>query len=194
MSKPYKSQMLLSKYQSISFDTLEVQSVIELESNTNKFKGTRLDSSEVLLLRSHINEQYYDGEGYFACNKFPIDKNRTALITRAPSTYNSSAIKLFVFNKEKNVSTCVLELADVFGDAGDSSEKITWLFKDKNKGYKAFSWYTESHDNSLDDENDTTVDTSNFYYLIDLSKPNLDTLSTDEARLLKRFGSLFNQR
>lgn len=84
-------------------------------------------------------------------------------------------------------------MAETFGDAGDMAEKTSWLFKDEYKKYKCFMWVEESHDNSVDDEKDTTVQRWNYYYLLDFSKAKVDTVNKDEKELLKKFGSLIRQ-
>lgn len=194
LPKESKFKSLLTKYKDISFDTLQVFSSEELESSQYKFKGNQLDSADVSLFPKELAEQYVNDNGYFACYKFIIDSNRTGLITRTPSTYEPSSVKLLIFNKQPDAITDFIELAETFGDAGDMAEKTSWLFKDDKKEYKSFIWVEESHDNSVDDEKDTTVQTWNYYYLLDISKSTVDTLSKDEKELLNRFGSLIRQR
>jgi hypothetical protein len=192
-SKASKFKSLLTKYKDISFDTLKVFSSAELESRQYKFKGKQLNSADVSLFPKELLELYSNDNGYFACYKFHIDNKRTGLITRTPSTYEPSSIKLLIFDKQQDAITDFIELAETFGDAGDMAEKTSWLFKDERKKYKSFMWVEESHDNSVDDENDTTIQTRNYYYLFDLSKAKLDTLNKDEKELLKKFGSLIKQ-
>lgn len=188
--KESKFKTLLTKYKDISFDTLRVFSSGELESNKYKFKGTQLDSADVLLLPIALAEQYINDNGYFACYKFSIDSTRMGLITRTPSTYEPSSIKLLILDRQNDTITDFMELAETFGDAGDMAEKISWLFKDNNKKYKSFMWVEESHDNSVENEKDTTLQTWNYYYLLDLSKAKVDTVSKDEKKLLTQFGNL----
>ena len=188
--KESKYKKLLTKYKDLSFDTLKVFSSDDLESKKYKFKGKRLDSSEVLLLPKELSEQYINDNGYFACFKFPIDSIRTGLITRTPSTYEPSSVKLLILDIQEDRITDFIELAETFGDAGDMAEKTSWLFKDNNKKYKAFMWYEESHDNSAEDEKDTTVQTWDYYYLLDISKSKADTVSKDEKELIRRYGNL----
>jgi len=188
--KESKFKTMLIKYNDISFDTLQVFSSEELESNQYKFIGTKLDSAEVSLFPKALSEQYYYDQGFFACYKFSIDSIRTALITRTPSTYEPSSIKLLLFNKQSDSITDFFELAETFGDAGDFAEKKSWLFKDDKKKYKIFMWYQESYDNSVDDENDTTIQTWNYYYLFNFSKSKVDTVSKNEQELTRKFGKL----
>lgn len=194
MPKESKFKSLLAKYKDISFDTLQVFSSEELENRQYKFKGKQLDSADVSLFPKELSEQYVNDNGFFACYKFTIDSNRMGLITRTPSTYESSSVKLLIFDKQQDAVTDFIELAETFGDAGDMAEKTSWLFKDNEKEYKTFTWVEERHDNSVDDEKDTTVQTWNYYYLLDISKSNVDTVSKDEKELLKRFGSLIRQQ
>jgi hypothetical protein len=184
---------LLAKYKDISFDTLKVFSSTDLDSKQYKFAGTQLDRNDVLLFPENIAEQYLNDPGYFACYKFPIDDFRIGLITRTPSTYEPSSIKLLIFDKQANTILDMFELAEIFGDAGDAAEKVSWLFKDEKKKYKSFTWLTESHDNSVDDERDTTVESWNYYCLIDMSKRKVDTISRNEKELLTKFGYLIGK-
>jgi hypothetical protein len=148
----------------------------------------------VSLFPKELAEQYVNDNGYFACYKFSIDSTKTGLITRTPSTYEPSSIKLLILDKHKDAITEYIELAETFGDAGDMAEKISWLFKDDNKKYKAFMWVEESHDNSVEDEKDTTVQTWNYYYLLDISKSKVDTISQNEKELMKKFGTLIRRQ
>jgi hypothetical protein len=185
---------LLNKYKSISFDTLKVFSAEDLESNTYKFKGTHLDSTDVALLPKDIAEQYYYDQGFFACYKFYIDTATVGLITRTPSEYVPSSIKLFILDKRKDAIVDYTELAESFGDAGDVTEKISWLFRDKSKMINSFMWVEESHDNSVDNEKDTTVEVWNYYYLFNISNLKVDTLSKDFSGLENKFSTLFKPK
>lgn len=191
--KESKFKTLLTKYKDISFDTLQVFSSGELESDQYKFKWIQLDSAEVSLFPKALSEQYYYDHGFFACYKFSIDSIRTALISRTPSTYEPSSIKLLLFDKLRDSITDYIELAETFGDAGDFAEKTSWLFKDEKKNYKNFMWYQENHDNSVDNEKDTTIQTWNYYYLFDFSKSKVDTISKNERELTRKFGKLLEQ-
>jgi hypothetical protein len=188
--KGSKFKNLLKKYKEISFDTLKVFSSYELNSRQYKFKGIQLDSVDVSLFSKDLAERYINDNGYFACYKFSIDSNTIGLLTRTPSTYEPSSIKLLIFDKQKDTITNTIELAKVFGDAGDSAEKTTWLFKDKNQKYNSFIWITESHDNSVEDENDKTIERWDRYFLLNISESKIDTLKTTEKELLLRFGKL----
>ena len=189
-TKESKFKSLLTKYKDISVDTLNVYSAEDLESNSYKFKGTQLDSADVSLFPKTLSEQYFYDHGFFACYKFALDTIRTALITRTPSTYEPSSVKLLIFDKQKDSVTDFVELAETFGDAGDYAEKTSWLFKDERNKYINFMWYQESHDNSVDDEKDTTIQTWNYYYLFDISKSKVDTANKNEKELLTKFGKL----
>lgn len=188
--KDSRFKNLLAKYKDISFDTLKVFSAEDPDSKLYKYSGRKLDTTDVLLFPETIAEQYLNDDGYFACFKFLIDSSKIGLITRTPSTYASSSIKLLILDKQKDTITDIIELAETFGDAGDMAEKISWLLKDDLKKYKSFTWVEESHDHSVEDEKDTTVERWNNYYLIDISKSKVDTVSKDEKLLTKKFEKL----
>lgn len=188
--KESRFKNLLSKYASISFDTLEVYSGEALESDRYKYKGKQLDSADVALFPAEFVRQYAIDPGFYACYRFALDNRRMGLITRTPSIYEPSSVKLLVYDKRTDSITGTIELADAWGDAGDVQIKTSWLFRDKGKGYRSFTWVKESHDNSLEDEKDTTVQVWNYYSLLDLSKGDPDTLSKNDKELMERFGGL----
>jgi hypothetical protein len=101
--KESKYKGLLSKYRNNSFDTLRVYSPEEL---TGEFKGVELDSADAILFPDDIAQQHFsDTPGLFAVYKFEVDSNRLGLITRTPSEYVPSSIKLFFFDKAKDTIT-----------------------------------------------------------------------------------------
>lgn len=181
---------LLAKYQDISIDTLKVFSSIQLEDEQYSFRGKQLDSSDVVLLPIVLSEQYASDHGFFACYKFDIDSESVALITRTPSMYEPSSVKLLVLDKKADSITDFVELAEIFGDAGDFAEKTTWLFKGERCNTRAFVWIFDRHSNSVDDPNDTTVQITNYYYLLDIAHSKVDTVNNNGAPLPGGFGYL----
>src|SRR6478609_5504967 len=98
VQKESEFKTLLTKYKDISFDTLEVFSTTDFESNINKFKGIHLNNTDVNLFPKKLSEEYENDNSFFACYKFSIDNNRIGLLTRTPSTYEPSSIKLLIFD------------------------------------------------------------------------------------------------
>lgn len=182
-----KYTKLLSKFKSKSFDTLRVYSPEELD---GEYRGVELDSADAVLFPKDIADQHFNDPGLFAVYQFPIDDNRLGLIARTPSMYVPSSLKLFFFDKAKDSITSYVELAETWGDAGDYMQKDSWLFKDNGKQIKSFVWLMEGHDNSVENENDTTTEEWNNYYLLDLSKGNADTISKNSEDLKRIFSSL----
>lgn len=188
-SADYES--LLSKYREITIDTLRVYSP---ESLTGEFQGVELDSMDASLFPEEISKQHYlEPPGLFAIGKFKVDENRIGLITRTPSEYVPSSIKLFLFNTTQNKIESYFELADVWGDAGDYVRKDSWILKEKNNQLKIFTWVLETHQNDVDNEKDTTVQENNYYYLMNLSGKAIDTVSKDPGYLKREYGSLIKQ-
>lgn len=174
---------LLSKFKDLQLKSLEVNSPDESDS---AFGGVAIDSLEGALFPSDVNR--YDPTDYpnlFACYKFNIDKTQLGLIVRTPSEYTSSSIKLFIYNITSKKIGKYIELAESWGDAGDAVTKTSWLIRDKNR-LKALVWEQYSHDNQVEDLKDTTVERTNYYSLIAISK-SLDTLTKDSAELLNRY-------
>ena len=189
-----KYSTLLSKYKDISFDTLKVFSSEKLESNQYMFKGTQLDSVDVKLFPKEFAEQYFYDHGFYACYKFSMDSIKVGLITRTPSTYEPSSIKLFILDKQRETITNYFELAETVGDAGDMMDKTSWLVKGKNNKLISFIWQQESHDNSADNNKDTTIQTWNYFYLVDFSKHKVDTLNIDQRELKLKFDILIKHQ
>lgn len=189
IKKESKYLDLLKKFEGISLDTLKVFS----DENSEVFKGRELDSLDAILLPKEIAEAHFiDPPGIFACYKFPIDSNRIGLIARTPSEYVPSSIKLFVFNKVKDEITNYVELAESWGDAGDVLEKTSWLFRNKDNSINSLVWVHESHYNSVEVENDTTSESWDYHYLINISKTKIDTINKDSKVLTKEFRNLLN--
>jgi hypothetical protein len=187
IKKESRFKNLLSKYREKSFDTLHVYSPEEMK---GEYKGVELDSADLILFPPEIPRQNdIDPPGVFAVYKFQIDTNTIGLITRTPSEYESSSIKLFFFDKSRDYITSYIELAESWGDAGDVAIKDAWVFKNHQKQFQSFIQVREMHYNSAEDEKDTTVEKWNNYYLLNLAKQG-DTLSKDSSVLSSRFKHL----
>jgi hypothetical protein len=181
------SDKLLSMFENISLDTLNVYSAPD---TYDEYEGRVLDSKEVSLFPADITDRAIDDPpGIFAVYKFDIDKNTIGLIARTPSEYESSSVKLFFFDKvKKRIAPSYVELAENIGDAGGYMIKDAWLFTDNNhEKLKALLMQEDGHDNSVDNPDDTTTDTWNYYYLLDLSNTaasgRVDTISKDSAAI-----------
>ena len=84
-------------------------------------------------------------------------------------------------------------MAENWGDAGDYMTKDSWLYKDNGKDLKSLIWVVEGQDNSVDNENDTTIREWDYYYLLDLSKTQVDTVNKDERVLQRKFSHLLKK-
>ncbi|MDF3026116.1 MAG: hypothetical protein K0S23_423 [Fluviicola sp.] len=176
---------VLKKFKIISFDTLKVFYDYE----NNLFEGKELTSQEAKFLPMEIYHNY-NGQlsGVFACYQFEIDSTRIGLIARTPSEYESSSVKLFIFDTERDkAEKNYIELGQTFGDAGDGLYKASWLFKTKKKEIHSLGYRYQSYDHSVDDPSDSVVEEWRDYYLINCMSRKMDTISTDEAQLKKRF-------
>lgn len=185
---------LLPLYKDTTFDTLNAFSSEYNYSDTFRFKGTKLDSLSVSLFPKELSDSYGSGEEFFACYKFPLDSRRLGLITRAPSTYESSSLKLLVFDKMRDSITSFIELSELVGDAGASFDKRSWIIKGKNGAFNVLGWVQEGYDHSVDDEKDTTIEINNTYYLLSLSKQKFDTVNINVKALKKEFSALLNSK
>jgi hypothetical protein len=186
--RPDRFLMLLSKFDDKKFDTLQVYSPQDLE---GEYKGVPLDSADAILFPLEIAKQHFaEPPGIFAIYKFPIDKNRTALIARTPSVYVQSSIKLFLLDRTKDTITSMIELAESWGDAGDYMEKKALLFKNQKQQLNALIWLLIGHDSSVDNLADTTIQECNSYFLLNLSGNKADTVSKNYKDLSTKFEHL----
>jgi len=64
---------------------------------------------------------------------------------------------------------------------------------DSNKELHSFVWQQVGHDNSVESEQDTTTELYNYYYLINLSKQPIDTISQDSIKLPQLFKTLIEK-
>jgi hypothetical protein len=133
---------------------------------------------------------FSDPPSLYAIYKFAIDTNRLGLITRTPSDYEPSSIKLFIYDKRNDSLTSYIEIAERWGDEGDYMVKNSWLFRDSSKHLHALIDVTHGHDNQVDDTNDTTVTEKDYYTLINLSKDKIDTIFIDQEKLPKKYKSM----
>ena len=183
--KEKRFETLLSKYKYVKADTLRVH-YISGDEEKSKFYGVLLDSLERRLLPYGLND-YTEYYAFFACFKFDIDSTRIGLITRSPSNYESSSVKVLVYNTSLDSITYYFELADDWGDAGASFQKTSWLYK-SNNSYKVFTVCSDIYDHAIESEGkDTTVDYNISSYMLAIDKYHLDTIVRNDTNLLKRF-------
>ena len=66
----------------------------------------------------------------------------------------------------------------------------SWILKDKTADIKLLLWRQDQEDKSVEDENDTTIVTTDYVYLIQLLHQSFDTLKRDNTELLKTLNKL----
>jgi hypothetical protein len=190
-AKSSKYEHLLSKFKDISFDTLEVYSMGEGGEKNYKYEGVQLDSIDAVLFPVEIARAHFiDPPGLFACFKFKIDSVRSGLIARTPSEYAPTSIKLFVYYSNKDTLLENTELAQYIGDDGALRDINSWLFKSPNNEIQVFTWTHDSEDNTVENENDSTISSSHYFVLSNLSTNKRKELDTAIATLplnLKKF-------
>ena len=188
IKKDNKYQKTLLKYKYFDKDSILVQSPINI--TESDFIGIELDSSDAILFPKEIaNRHFNDPPGLFAILKFQIDKNTIGLLTRTPAEYYPSSIKLFYYNITLDSITNYIQLADNWGDAGDYEYIESKLFFSKNNKLYALQKILIGHDNSVDDQNDTTIQEWTYYNLYNIASGILDTIDTDQVKLEKCFNN-----
>lgn len=189
--KNSKHLKTLAYFYNIGIDTLEVNSPRD---SASLFYGKEIDSTGALLFPEDIRKQHFNNPpGLFGVYKFAIDSNRLGLIARTPSEYEPSSMKLFFFDLKKDAITGYIELAETWGDAGDYLEKNAWLFRDSAKHLQTLVWEHQSHDNSVDNPKDTTVEKVDYYTLLDLSQPAIDTIFDKKEELPAKYKALIKK-
>lgn len=182
-----KYNSLFELYPNIAIDTLWVYSP---DDTLTAYKGRALDSTNALFFPEDMYKQHFGEPSLFAVYKFAIDTNRLGLLTRTPSEYVPSSIKMFIYDKRNDSLTSYIELGETWGDAGDWMIKNSWLFRDSSNRLHAFIDVTQGHDNSVDDPKDTTVVQEDQYTLLDLSKDKIDTIFADKVKLPAKYSHL----
>jgi hypothetical protein len=183
-TKNSKYDKLFAYFYNIGIDTLDVSSPADQNS---LFNGKEIDSAGALLFPKDLRTRQFDMPGLFGIYKFVIDSNRLGLIARTPSEYEPSSIKLFFFDIKKDSITNYIELGERWGDAGDYMELNSWLFRDSTKQLKTLIWEHQGHDNSVDNPKDTTIETADYYTLLDISKPRIDTIFERKEKLPEQY-------
>lgn len=74
-----------------------------------------------------------EGNDVFAVTKVPLPNQKIGLITRVPGMYTSSKLMLFVLDLKSGAITGKCEVAETFGDAGDSYVRTSDIKWDANK-------------------------------------------------------------
>lgn len=182
---------LLAQYEDIKFDTLPVFSVSDINNKPFKFTGKPLDSAAQELLPANLrNGNTTGGPGFYACFKFNMDKEHIGLVTRTPSMYVASSIKLLIYNSAKDSITQYTELAELWGDAGDVYDKKSWLYKDAGAQWRNLILVKETHDNSIENPANKTTSVRNAYYQLAITGSRIDTLSNDSTKLAREFSRI----
>ncbi|WP_205509229.1 hypothetical protein [Longitalea arenae] len=189
LNSRYKS--LFELYPNIAIDTLWVYSP---DDSLTAYNGRAIDSLNARFFPMEMAQQHFNEPGLFAVYKFAIDNNRLGLLTRTPSEYVPSSIKLFIYDKRNDSLTSYIELGERWGDAGDWMIKNSWLFRDSRNRLQALIHVTQGHDNSVDDPSDTTTVEEDLYTLLDLSKDQIDTIFAEQQKLPASYKQIISKK
>jgi hypothetical protein len=190
--KQSKYEPLFLQFKSIGIDTLQVYST---DDTTDMMSGRAIDTVNALFFPEDMAQRHLHEPSLFAIYKFAIDNNRLGLLARTPSEYAPSSVKLFFFDKAKDSMTSNIELGEFWGDAGDYTIVNTWLFRDTSSRHlQALINTTQGFDHSAEDRNDTTVEEKEYYTLLDLSKPRIDTIFDNKEALPQKYKVLIRDK
>lgn len=184
----HSQNLLLDKFANLNRDSICVYSSRDNLNDWGDYQGQALDSIDISLLPEELKTQHVSGhDDFFACGKIKMGPGIYGLLIRTPSVYESSSIKFFIYDSANVSLNTHYELAEAWGDAGDSYSLRTWLFKDSNKGIKVLAHRNDSYDNSVEDERDTTIESYNAFYLTRITTKGVDTISKDSLSLVNQY-------
>lgn len=186
---PADIKSLLNLYQTFESDTLEILPASSGDTDSWRFKGIAIDSQ----LQPLLSDRSYDKENlFYACYKFNLDTNTIGLITRTPSEYESSSIKLFTYSRNTRTISFETELAEEFGDAGDVLIKSTWLYHSPDSGWRAI---LENFNASRYGAPGDTVAVEYYdYYHLTWNGSKIDTINTDSSALVQVYQRMKPQK
>ncbi|MBC3541962.1 hypothetical protein ACFSC6_09040 [Rufibacter sediminis] len=165
----YPAQDLLALYDSVPAFPLEVSTSIgdeDPESAAFLYKGKEIPRALSIvfdsLLYSREDRPYKDEviehTEIYATKKFYISPTTVALLTRVPGDYWSSKMMLFHFDLPTGTVTQKYEIAETWGDAGDSYIKKSIISKTKNNQHRITIEVGECHPLDENLENFSCVD------------------------------------
>lgn len=182
---PSDINSLINLYTAFEDDTLEVLSGAFGDPESWPFKGTAIDSQLQPLLSDRI---YNEDCLFYACYKFNLDANTIGLVTRSPSEYKSSSVKLFAYHKKTNTITFETELAEEFGDAGDVLIKNSWIYHSRDSGWQVI---LENFNSSQYGTPEDTVAVESYDdYHLTWNGSKIDTVSTDSSALVQVYKTM----
>lgn len=191
-TKDSRHKKTLAYFYNVGIDTLAVEPPPDAES---VFFGREIDSADAMLFPEEIRKEYFDNTPeLFGVFKFVIDSNRLGLIARTPTIHAPVSMKLFFFDIKKDTITNYIELANGLVDAGDYLNLKSWIFRDSSRHLKALMWEHQAHDRSDDNPKDTTMETADYYTLLDISTPHIDTLFDMKETLPKQYEQLIKAK
>ncbi|MFM6982839.1 MAG: hypothetical protein ACKOXF_01810 [Chitinophagaceae bacterium] len=184
----YNIDSFLAKFTEIAFDSLKVYTTDQVDADTSFYKGNPLDSVDAPFIATLYGNDVFESSReylsqFYACYKFKIDEERMGLIVRCPSEYVSSFLEVFEYNCKTSKVKHLINLSELWGDAGDSYERCSYLFR-AGKGIGVYQYNMSSYDHSVEDEKDSTVDKWYNHYTIRISEGKFDTLSRDTGHYL----------
>lgn len=186
-------QRLSHYYKDTSFTELYIFPDTAYNEVNYLLRGNQIDSATMNYLSKRLTKGLPWTEGFYGVYSFKIDEQFIGLLTRVPSEYSSTSVDLWMFDLKKDSIFNNFQLADIFGDAGASTIKTSYLFYD-NQGYlKSLSYEHDTYDHSVEDVSDTTVESYRSYYLIKFEKYRIDTLSLDSLVLNVQFKKQFEK-
>jgi len=191
VTKISKYNKLLSLYKPIEIDdTIRIFSTGNPDSVGYKFNGKLIDSATFRLFPgTEIYKNEYLYNQFFAIDKFDINSNCIGLITRTPSQYSCTSIKVYVYDKNLDRITDQFELADISGDENWRFEKIGWIFRNNKKELNYFTFRRDVtiHGMEIDSVAETTSTIINDYAFLYIKASKHDTIRNNVKLSLYKF-------
>ena len=115
----------------------------------------------------------------YALSKFVVDKSTLGLLTQNEQEKKLSSINLLLYNRQAEMSSQFIELADKASDDRFTSDKRTVLVKDSS-GVKGLMKY-ETSVKPLDANDPTIPVTNTSWYRIEIKSGRIDTAKASSA-------------
>ncbi|MFT6503749.1 MAG: hypothetical protein ACJASQ_003887 [Crocinitomicaceae bacterium] len=176
-------------FQEITIDQFYVFSSFDFDNENFKFKGQRMTGEQLISFPEECWNPSTERTIYSACYKFKIDEFKMGLIIRAPGEYEQTSIQLALFDLKKDRVIDIVYLADVFGDAGETLNYSSYLFKNEKDNIQLLK-YSHTSFQEIDGP-EFTEDHS--YHLLDVSSNWMDTISADSSYLMSKYPKMINQ-
>ena len=186
------SNIFLSAFQDISFDTLHVFSQFDTIRD-NTFQGKKIDKAfyqyfafdENLIF--NIKDNIEPRRNIYSCFKFKLSDNKTGLLIRTPSQYDVTFIDLFIWDNASKRIEDKVNLSDGFGDEGWYFVLDSWITDLNRDGHFDILKRKKDHNEDLGDSTKISNTDSIFVLLGKNNKFYKSSLKIDKNKFQLKY-------